>query len=92
MNLLSRGTRHLGISSLIVIEAIANATAFSHASKAGSSMANRLRRPAFFSSKESSVSPVYSGARTALSEMSKDGAFKRSEAAWRNWISRGEYR
>ena len=27
-------------------------------------------------------------ARTALDEMAKDGAFKRKDAAWRNWISR----
>lgn len=29
-------------------------------------------------------------ARTALDEMSKDGDFKRKDAAWRNWISRGK--
>ena len=28
--------------------------------------------------------------RTALEEMGKDGAFKRKEAGWRNWISRGK--
>jgi glutathionyl-hydroquinone reductase len=27
-------------------------------------------------------------ARTALEEMSKDGDFKREDAAWRDWISR----
>lgn len=26
--------------------------------------------------------------RTALDEMSKDGAFRRKDSAWRNWISR----
>ena len=28
-------------------------------------------------------------ARSALDEMGADGAFKRKEAAWRNWISKG---
>jgi hypothetical protein len=30
-------------------------------------------------------------ARTALDELSADGAFKRVDAAWRNWISKGEH-
>jgi hypothetical protein len=30
-------------------------------------------------------------ARTALDEMASDGSFKRREAAWRNWISKGKY-
>ena len=29
-------------------------------------------------------------ARTALDEMEKDGAFRRKDSAWRDWISREE--
>lgn len=29
-------------------------------------------------------------ARTALDEMSVKGEFKRKDAAWRNWVSKGE--
>ena len=32
-----------------------------------------------------------SNARTALAEVADDGAFKRSDSAWRNWISRGAF-
>ena len=28
-------------------------------------------------------------ARTALDELGNDGSFKRKDAAWRSWISRG---
>lgn len=30
-------------------------------------------------------------ARTALNEMGTKGEFKRTDAAWRNWISKGEF-
>jgi hypothetical protein len=29
-------------------------------------------------------------AHTGLDELNDDGAFKRSDAAWRDWISKGE--
>ena len=38
------------------------------------------------------TSTTMTQARTALEEMSKDGEFKRKDAAWRNWISTGRSR
>jgi glutathionyl-hydroquinone reductase len=40
------------------------------------------------SSPSSSSTQLHS--RTALDEISKDGAFQRRDAAWRNWIQRGQ--
>jgi hypothetical protein len=30
-------------------------------------------------------------AHTGLDELGDDGAFKRTDAAWKNWISKGEH-